>query len=225
MRQIDVTELTVLALLAEGPAHPYRIRRMLVERNKDYIVGSARTLYRSVERLERDGSIVAAETGREGRRPERTVYRLTPEGAERFRDQLGDLLSVPRTEVPVFTAALSLLAHLLPEHVAAALHAREALLEGQVAELETRTRALERRLHRILLVEADYLLALRRAELEWVRDLAAGIESGALRWDPDAARTDPASLMAPVTPVEGEAPSEETVVSPLRHARSRDGRS
>ena len=98
----DMVALTTLGLLSEQPCHPYEIQRLLKERHKAYAVGKTRTLYRAIEELEAAGYIEPIETSREGRRPERTVYRITPEGSEELENWLADLLSTPVDETPVF---------------------------------------------------------------------------------------------------------------------------
>ncbi|WP_214322932.1 PadR family transcriptional regulator [Nonomuraea sediminis] len=193
----DLLGLTILALLSERDRHPYEMRLLIRQRRKDYAAGSPRSLYRAVERLQRAGLIEEVETGREGRRPERTVYRLAPEGFEHLQDQLGELVSVPLEDYPAFTAAVGLLAQLPVEAAREALRTRAVLLEGQIAELEAQRSGLGRRLHRLLLLELEYLLTLRRAELSWVRELAEDIAGSRLVWDADAVRADPGLLVAP----------------------------
>ncbi|MFC6018082.1 helix-turn-helix transcriptional regulator [Plantactinospora solaniradicis] len=187
----DLVDLTVLALLAERPCHPYEMQRLIRQRRKEHAAGSPRSLYRAVQRLEREGLIEPAETGRAGNRPERTVYRITAEGRERFQDQLDDLLSVPDTDQPTFATAVALLAHLSPDSAARNLETRAVLLEGQIAEMAAQLVGLGRQLHRVLLVELEYTLTLRRAELHWVRALLADLAGGALSWDPVAIRSGP----------------------------------
>ncbi|QFY10180.1 PadR family transcriptional regulator [Nonomuraea phyllanthi] len=195
MASVDLVGLTVLALLSEKERHPYEMQTLIRQRRKDYAAGSPRSLYRAVERLERAGMIEKAETARAGNRPERTVYRITPEGFESLQDRLGELVSVPLPEHPAFTAAVGLLARLPAEVAGAALRTRTVLLEGQIAEMEAQRTGLERDLHRLLLLELEYLLELRRAELAWVRRLADDIATGALAWDADAVRADPDLLI------------------------------
>src|SRR5215470_13525176 len=102
--------LAVLALLFERPMHPYEIAATLRERHKEESIklryGS---LYTVIELLQREGFIVAQETEREGRRPERTLYAITPGGEAEMRDWLGALLRDPMKEYPQFEAALSLM--------------------------------------------------------------------------------------------------------------------
>jgi DNA-binding PadR family transcriptional regulator len=219
----DLTALTVLALLAEKPCHPYEMQMLIRQRRKDYAVGSARTLYRAVARLERNGLVEAVEISRVGNRPERTVYQITARGSEHFAGQLGDLLAVPREDVPAFTAAVGLLAHLAPRAAEQALQTRTVLLEGQIADLEIQLRGMGDRLHRLLLLELEYLLAIRRAELGWVTGLAADVANGTLGWDPDAIRSDPGSLVVSpgAGPGEGSAAIRvvEDTAGPARQRR------
>src|ERR1700686_2938805 len=95
--------LAVLELLHEQPMHPYEIRQHVMERGLDEVIKlNPGSLYATVERLARDGLIEPMETSREGRRPERTVYKITPEGLEEFFAGLREILSRPVKERPVF---------------------------------------------------------------------------------------------------------------------------
>jgi DNA-binding PadR family transcriptional regulator len=44
------------------------------------------SLYAVVESLQKHNLITALETNRDGRRPERTIYAITPDGVEEFED-------------------------------------------------------------------------------------------------------------------------------------------
>ena len=80
--------------------------------------------------------IEAQATTREGRRPERTVYAITPAGVEEFEDWLAELLSTPVKEYLAFEAGLSLAAALPPDEVA-------RLLDHRASELRIDIRAME----------------------------------------------------------------------------------
>ena len=78
-------ELAVMALLREEPMHPYQMQRFLRERHEDEVLGLKRgSLYHAIRRLTRSGLIQPVTVGREGRRPERTTYRLAPNGEREF---------------------------------------------------------------------------------------------------------------------------------------------
>ena len=184
----DLLALPVLALLSEQPRHPYEIERLIRERRKDFAAGKLRGLYRAVERLVRDGCIEPVETSREGKRPERTVYRLTDEGRDELESWLGELLSTPVTEYPLFTAAVGFLGYLASDRVVMALQARAVSLQGAIAGLNVALTALQHqlRLPRLVMLEHEYTRALRQAELDWVNSLIEDIQAGRLAWDKDA---------------------------------------
>ena len=181
----DLVALTVLALLRERPLHPYEIQRVIRERRKDFAMGTTRALYHAVGRLERAGLIEPLETSREGRRPERTVYRLTEAGVEELVSWLDDLVANPVAEQPVFSAAVSFLPHLPADQAVRALRARTVALEGRIAGLRASVVALQDQLHlpRLVLLEHELALAMLEAELAWVRSLAEEVRAGTIRWD------------------------------------------
>ena len=197
----DPLALTILALLAEQPRHPYEIQRLIRERKKDFARSTQRTLYHTIDRLVKAGLIQPVEISREGNRPERTVYQLTDEGQDSFVQWLGELLAQPLPEFPLFTVAVSFLAYLPQETALQALQARTVELEGDLAGIEARLQGLGQSLHRLLLLELEYVRALRQGELAWVRTLMQDMREGKLTWDAEALRGHPERLfIAPEHP-------------------------
>ncbi|MBA3869120.1 MAG: PadR family transcriptional regulator [Anaerolineae bacterium] len=178
----DLLTLTILALLDEKPCHPYEMQRLIRSRGKDFAIAPTRSLYHAVDRLVRDEWIEAAETQREGKRPERTVYRITELGREEFHIWLNTLLCKPALEYPLFVAALSFMPHFSVEGAVQALQVRSIELEGRIADSAIKLKAWKQHLPRLLLVEAEYMLAIQKAELEWVRSMIDDIETGRLPW-------------------------------------------
>ncbi len=108
--------LAVLACLEERSMHPYEMATTMRARHKDESIKlNFGSLYTVVEALQRHGLIEAQETEREGRRPERTVYRITEAGSAELFDWLSELISVPGKEYLRFEAGLSLLPVLTPD--------------------------------------------------------------------------------------------------------------
>ena len=200
----DPLMLTILALLAERPRHPYEIQRLIRERKKDFASSTQRTLYHAIDRLVKAGLILPLETNREGNRPERTVYQLTDDGHDSFVGWLGELLAQPLSEYPLFTVAISFLAYLPMETALQALAARIIELEGEVAGIEARLQGLGQSLHRLLLLELEYVRALRLGELAWVRTIIQDIRAGRLIWDAEALREHPERLF--IEPEHSDAP-------------------
>ena len=183
-RAQDLVALTVLALLSEQPRHTYELQRVIRERHKDYAAGRTRALYHAVDRLAQDNLIEPVETTREGRRPERTVYRITDAGADEVRGWVIDLVERPAVEFPLVSVAVSFLVYLPKDVALRALQARTVALEAGIAGLDAALRALTEELHlpRIVLLEGECLQSLRHAELGWVRSVIADIRSGRLSW-------------------------------------------
>jgi DNA-binding PadR family transcriptional regulator len=192
--------LAVLALLFERPMHPYEMAATLKQRHKGESVkiryGS---LYTVIELLVKRDYIAAKETAREGKRPERTVYALTPSGYDELRAWMQDLLRDPIREYPQFTAGLSLLPVLPPEEAVALLRHRAFRLSAEATRIETQLAELVqqdipaapgelpppligKKFPPLFVVEAEYTLALIKAELAFVNDLVRRItEEG---WGP-----------------------------------------
>ena len=128
--------LAVLALLFERPMHPYEMGVLLRQRHKEESIkfryGS---LYTVIEYLLQREFIVARETARDGRRPERTVYELTAAGREELRAWMADLIAQPVKEYPQFEAALCLMPVLPPDEVLALLRRRLELITQNAAAL------------------------------------------------------------------------------------------
>lgn len=179
----DLVEVTVLALLRQRPRHPYELHRFILDTHKDYIGGLPRSLYHAVDRLAAEGLIEPVDTAREGRRPERTVYRITDEGAAELATRLRRMLEQPEPDTTVLAAAVSLMACLPRDAVESSLRTRVAVLEGAVATADaTLTGLQEAGLPRLLLLEVEYERAVRAAELAWLRSLLNDLHAGEVTW-------------------------------------------
>jgi DNA-binding PadR family transcriptional regulator len=175
--------LAVLTLLFERPMHPYEMGVILKQRHKEESIklryGS---LYTVIELLLRRAFIVARETGRAGRRPERTVYEITPAGRDELRAWMADLIAEPIKEYPQFEAALCLLPILPPDEALALLQRRLAAIGQNVTALTQRVESIgDQNFPPLFLVETEYRLALMRAEQHFVAELIRRIQGG---WGP-----------------------------------------
>lgn len=174
--------LAVLVCLAERPMHPYEVAQTLRTRHKDDSVRlNYGSLYAVVDALTRRGLIEAAETERAGRLPERTVYRITGAGLVEMHDWLAELIAVPAKEYPAFEAALSFLPAISPDEAVSLLDERLARLEAELASAGAlRELVAKARLPRLFWVEAEFAIALRETEQDFVRRLRADLAEGAL---------------------------------------------
>ena len=190
---IDVSPLalSILQLLDERPMHPYELAATMRERHQDeFIRLNFGSLYHTVDMLERNGWIVPTEREKEGRRPERTIYRLTDSGREILVRVVTDILVHPRREYPHFAAGLMFMHHIdktkAAEHLknrASALKATSEKLSRIMSELR------EEGVSRLSLIELEHKIAMLDAERRWVGNLEKEIAEGKLEWkvgiDPD----------------------------------------
>jgi len=181
-RRSNPLALAVLMCLYERPMHPYEVASTLRERHKDESVRlNYGSLYAVVGSLERRGLIEAGDVEREGRLPERTVYRITDAGRVEAHDWLALLVAEPLKEYPAFEAGLSFLPALPPDEALALLEERAVRLEVSLAASHGMRELIERRgLPRLLWVEAEYAVRMRETELGYVRALIADISAGTL---------------------------------------------
>jgi DNA-binding PadR family transcriptional regulator len=180
----NLWSLTVLCLLRVRPMHPYEMQRLIREWKKDDFLDLKRgSLYHAIERLRAGGLIEAVETSREGRRPERTVYRITAAGEREMFAWLRELLANPARSPTEFYAALSFLPALAPADALEQLDARAGLLEAEVANLTGVLETMFPRIGRLVLLEVEYTRAVRQAELAWVRAVIEDVRAGRLTWD------------------------------------------
>ncbi len=203
----NLWSLTVLCLLRLQPMHPYELQRRIREWHKDEFLDLKRgSLYHAIERLHRQGAIEPVETTREGKRPERTVYRLTEAGERQMLQWLQAMLARPVREPTQFFAALSFLAHLPPETVQDQLRQRAAALAAEIAALDAVLQTMVPRIGRLVLIEVEYARAMRQAERAWVESLQNELQTGTLRWDPQQVRCYGAAM----PPVEEGGPVSKT---------------
>lgn len=98
-------ELLFLGLLVEGPKHGYEIKRHIEEDLAPHVGLRIKSIYYPLKKLEEQGLIDKA-IGREGRWPEKMVYKISAKGKKRFDNLIAQsFLSVDR---PYFDIDLSI---------------------------------------------------------------------------------------------------------------------
>ena len=181
-RRTNPLALAVLACLSERPMHPYEMAATMRTRGQDASIRlNYGSLYGVVETLLKRGLVEEQEVVREGRRPERTVYRITDDGRAELEDWMAQLLGRAAKEFPQFEAGLSLMGVLPPERVVGLLQDRVAELQARLSELDAIVDAATHNgVPRVFLVEMDYERALVDADCAFTEQLAASIESESL---------------------------------------------
>lgn len=173
----------VLALLREGDMHPYEMVRVLKRRRDDRMMSITNgTLYHTVGRLHEQELVAEVGVDREGNRPERTTYSLTPAGRSAVVDWVRVHLSQNDR----------------PDRFRVALAEAHNLERGEVIELLTRRRdAVQADLERhrsgldnaaelgVLdqyLIEVDRQRHLLNTDLEWTDRLLSRLADPEFPW-------------------------------------------
>ncbi|GAA3347321.1 PadR family transcriptional regulator [Amorphoplanes nipponensis] len=177
----NLLALGVLSAVAFRQMHPYEMAGALrgwgKERDLQIKWGS---LYTVVRNLTKHGLLAEVESTRAGRRPERTVYRITDAGRAELVDWTRELLSAAEPEFPRFRAGLSVMSVLAPDEVAELLRRRLAAVEREIAGARATIDEHSPRVPRLFLIEVEYDLAMLAAEATWMRSLLAELTAGTL---------------------------------------------
>ncbi|MBW4094122.1 MAG: PadR family transcriptional regulator [Acidobacteria bacterium] len=176
--------VAALGLLLERSMHPYEMYLLLMQRSEDRLLKvRPGTLYHAVARLA-DASLVAAGgTDRDGNRPERTYYEITPAGRAALTSTLEKMLSVPVNEYPTFPLAVAESHNLPKESVISLLGARLELLAASAAELEAGAQhASGHAPAQKYWIDVRFQQAMLAAEVDWITHFIHDLETGALPW-------------------------------------------
>jgi DNA-binding PadR family transcriptional regulator len=193
--------IVVLSLACEEPMHPYRMQTLIKQRGKDQVANVAQrnSVYQTIDALVRAGLIRVRETAQHENRPERTIYEATERGRDALLEWLRAALSTPAREYPSFPAALSTMDPRLKPELRSLLEARLEALQARLPELEKTFPGLPR----IFLLEDEYMAAMVRAEIAWLRALIDDLRTGRLKFPTEAELRRVAEQMGP--------PSEEAI--------------
>lgn len=185
--------IAILSLLWRQPMHPYEMRHRIRVQEIDRVMKVTHgTLYSTVDRLAAAGLLQPVETSREGRRPERTVYEITDLGRDQLVDALRDGLMRITPDYPGLAMVLAFAQLLEPAEVTQLLERRSVEAESQLSGMNAgidaalKQRAKGFQLNRANLLEAEYMIALKRAEVDWLQAIVADLREGRLTWDPAA---------------------------------------
>lgn len=172
----DERVLLLLGLLSTQSQHGYQMNEFIEHNLGRVTLMKKATAYALLTRME-DAGLVEAEDAREGNRPTRRVYSITPDGTALMRDMLVAVLQEPSESLPPGDIAVMYIAALDTDTAISALEQRVATMDEQVAELESAPRhpnvvgvdlAIERR------------LTLMRADRDWFRGVIERLRSGAV---------------------------------------------
>ena len=122
-----------------------------------------------------------AETQREGRYPERTIYATTEAGGAELIDWLRSLIRQPAAEYTAFATGLAFLGNLPPEEVLTLLEEHIRHLHEQISSTQaTLQRGAQLGVDRLFLIEDLYTVRLLQARYDFIKQLIREINDGTL---------------------------------------------
>ena len=130
-------QLIILGLLNDQDLHPYEVMQIMKSRYmENYIKINYGTLYYNVEQLYKRGDIAIKEVVHDEKRPDKTIYSITPQGRERFTELLHkQFLDRTLLHHPLY-AALMFTHYADRNIVKAALEKRKASFEKNNQQLQ-----------------------------------------------------------------------------------------
>lgn len=174
----------LLALLADGPRHGYQLKLDLEAATGAGISVNVGQVYSTLQRLERDGLVIAGDSDQEGR----IVYEATSSGreaVERWATDPEDLATAGRDEVSI-KVLLSMFADPLDPNTV--IEAQRRATMGLLQDL-TRLRARDGAEDLAWQLHLDRLMYSAEAELKWLDRVEERLRTTASARAADAVET------------------------------------
>ncbi|GAB16927.1 putative PadR family transcriptional regulator [Gordonia effusa NBRC 100432] len=174
----------VLGLVIERPMHPYEMVQTAMARHEDRLANiRPGSLYHAVSRLEGQGHVRIHDVEREGNRPERTVYAITPAGRRAYLQAVTMMLGSHRPEFPQLFMALAL-AHDLPRaEVIELLDERLAAMNEELETLAARAaEASAANVPEMFFLDGGCRLATLRTQIDWLSTLVKRLRDKTIDW-------------------------------------------
>ncbi|MGE5197526.1 MAG: helix-turn-helix transcriptional regulator [Deltaproteobacteria bacterium] len=163
-------ELILLGLLKESPMHGYEIKKKIKEILSLFAGIDLKSIYYPLAVLEKKG-LVIKHINKQGRRPQRFIYKLTPKGQERFNQLLAkSFLDFKR---PQFSLDLSLyfLNYMHPDIAKRRLRARMQVLERLSRHITQLINSLTRKKDASLARILEHNLQMVQTEYRFITNL------------------------------------------------------
>lgn len=165
MSSIDII---LMGMLTEEPHNAYEINKIIeARRTRTWLKISTAAVYRNLRRLHSDGHL-EAHTTREGLKPHKTVFSITPEGREYFLEILRESAHSPVGLHFDFDAWVAHIHHLRPEEALQMLDSLRMQLGAIRDELEVVSSFHQGDLPVGAAALVELRLNMLRATLEWV---------------------------------------------------------
>jgi DNA-binding PadR family transcriptional regulator len=173
--------MVILGLLREQPLHGYELKHIIEEHMGDWTSIAFGSIYFALGKLSEEGFVEVASVEQEGNRPSRSVYQITDAGREAFMRLLREGWQQVERQYFDFDVCLFFMRYLPSNEVRTYLQRRRAILEEVLSHIESHRAEQLSQPEVPALAGAifDHTLVHTEAELRWVTDLLAKMESGA----------------------------------------------
>jgi DNA-binding PadR family transcriptional regulator len=165
-------ELAILGLLKEQPMHGYQLSRELTESLGGFWRVSYGSLYPTLRRLEKDGSVQSV-VDAEGRGRRKTTYEITEQGERVFLDLLQETPHDNSTEDTKFRVRLAFFRYLPPETRIRLLERRRATLEDRLSTIKDSLRGTRERVDTYTLSLMEHGQSATESDIAWLEGLIA----------------------------------------------------
>ena len=177
---VSAKELFVLGRLSMRPTHGHEIMNTLAQSRADlWVELSEKHVYYILKKLERDG-LVSVEVQRDGARPARKVYSVTPDGLRAFERLMradGFVEAMPYSEFDVVFGMLAYTDRLTPAEKTGILERRAAHLRALIAEATAAIQGAGASGAPDLPTRVfDKVARVARAELDWLEEVLVAVK-------------------------------------------------
>jgi DNA-binding PadR family transcriptional regulator len=170
---MNVSKFLVLGTLGlQGESSGYDVvqflRKTRVERWTDVKIGS---IYYAIGKLQENGAIEEVRKERQGKQPEKTIYRITSEGEDRFKSMQEEAFQGLYPHFYGFKLALKFNVHRTADEIASFAETAIEQIDEYVEAMDSYLHSLDdaqRRERDAFFIDHDRRLF--RAERDWIQD-------------------------------------------------------
>ena len=174
------TKLVILGLLRDQPLHGYEIKRIIEDHMGDWTSIAFGSIYFALDKLTQEGFLENIGIEQDGARPSRKVYQITRLGREEFLRLLRETWEHSEhqyfsIDIGIFfmdALPLEEIRDYLRKHIAALEEAVRYINDHQAEQLNTPD------VPRLAEIIFSHSVAHSQAELAWLKDTLAKVESG-----------------------------------------------
>ncbi|MBN1190064.1 MAG: PadR family transcriptional regulator [Dehalococcoidales bacterium] len=131
---LSQTSLMILGIIAEKPAYPYAINKIINYRSRYFQSKLPRlSVYGTINLLKKK-KMIAGRRVKDSNMPEKTIYHITPKGRSTLITNMASFLSTPEEPLSNMGAALLMLGHLDKDTAVNALNELKTKLEKEIAQ-------------------------------------------------------------------------------------------